>query len=144
MKQARKLASHIYTCRNQKQKGTCSHSSKIQGDSYLKRKPKVSHRLAKEPRIQQVPKIINQKKIQQLMQFAIKRTTNDYWNTQGPLIGGLQPQQQKQNKLSQHSVGSGPRHGSGILCRIRFEISWRLYQPPSIFLQIYVCSFLPI
>jgi hypothetical protein len=42
------------------------------------------------------------------MQFAAKRTTNGYRNTQGPLIGGLQPQQQKQNKLNQHSVGSGP------------------------------------
>jgi hypothetical protein len=55
----------IYThIQNQKQKGTCSHSSKIQGDNYLEREPKVSHRLAKEPRIQQVPKITNQKEYQ--------------------------------------------------------------------------------
>ena len=35
---------------------------KIQGDNYLEKEPKVSHRLAKEFRIQQVSKIINQKK----------------------------------------------------------------------------------
>jgi hypothetical protein len=55
----------IYThIQNQKQKGTCFHSSKIQGDSYLEREPKVSHRLAKELRIQQVTKITNQKEYQ--------------------------------------------------------------------------------
>jgi hypothetical protein len=35
---------------------------KIQGDNYLEKEPKVSHRLAKEFRIQLVLKITNKKK----------------------------------------------------------------------------------
>jgi len=53
---------HIYKIRSKKEHASIH--KKIQGDSYLEREPKVSHRLAKEPRIQQVPKITNQKEYQ--------------------------------------------------------------------------------